>query len=141
MKSCVIGRGGVTFSNAILIAPASDFPTQMGSISECSSSRNTTIYALLEGSNISPLTCICVITTNLLPFLSSIARRKLSTLADGSRVDQCNTSEMCLSTKPARSLEKFMEGSCDQGGAILAALRRVGDNFDRVFRYLFVPRF
>ena len=30
MKSCVIGRGGATFSRAMLIAPASALPTQMG---------------------------------------------------------------------------------------------------------------
>ena len=36
------------------------------------------------------------------------------TLADGSRRQQCSISEIGLSTKPARSLEKFMEGSGDQ---------------------------
>jgi hypothetical protein len=34
MKSWVMGRGGATFSIAKLIELASDFPTQMGNISD-----------------------------------------------------------------------------------------------------------
>jgi len=35
-------------------------------------------------------------------------------VADGSRMNQCSTSEIGLSTKPARSLKKFIERSGDQ---------------------------
>ena len=40
-----------------------------------------------------------------------IVRRCRSPHADGSRSEECSISETGLSTKPARSLEKFTDGS------------------------------
>ena len=68
----------------------------------------------------------------------------LITLTDGSRSANSNISEVGLSTKPARSLEKFTEYSCDQrprrgpyADAELFKFRPVGDSSDPVFRYQF----
>ena len=59
-RSCVIGRGGATFSICSAMALASTGPTQIGSTRWLSASRSITIGMLVTGSTIRPLIDISI---------------------------------------------------------------------------------
>src|SRR5689334_3236679 len=66
-RSCVIGRGVVTFSICSAIALASKIPTQIGSTRCPSLSRRMTIGVFVMGSTINPLIDISICIAACLP--------------------------------------------------------------------------
>src|SRR5262245_15646044 len=66
-RSCVIGRGVVTFSICSAMALASKIPTQIGSTRCPSLSRRMTIGVLVMGSTINPLIDISICIAACLP--------------------------------------------------------------------------
>ena len=64
-RSCVIGRGGETFSTCSAMAFASTGPTQIGSTRSLVGSRRSTIGRFVTGSIIRPLIDISTSTTHL----------------------------------------------------------------------------
>ena len=79
-RSCVIGRGVVTFSICSAMALASKTPTQIGSTRWPSVSRRMMIGMLVIGSTIRPLIVIsiCMIALRLRSSLSALALRLAS---------------------------------------------------------------